>query len=64
VAVVNAIAEGRVQVMPEVLVNGGGGSIDGLAASLIQFLRNGNGHVAAAEVKASAKLPAADPPNA
>ena len=36
VAAINAIAEGRVDVMPEVLVTGGGGSIDGLAASLIR----------------------------
>ena len=35
VAAINAIAEGRIDVMPEVLVTSGG-SIDGLAASLIR----------------------------
>jgi hypothetical protein len=35
VAAINAIAEGRVDVMPEVLV-AGGGSVEGLAASLIR----------------------------
>ena len=35
VAAVNAVAEGRVNVVPEVLVTGGGSSIEGLAASLI-----------------------------
>ncbi|MCB0985884.1 MAG: hypothetical protein KDB06_14635, partial [Ilumatobacter sp.] len=39
VAAINAIAEGGVNVMPEVLVAGGGaGSIEGLAASLIRRL--------------------------
>ena len=39
VAAINAIAEGGVNVMPEVLVAGGGaGSIEGLAASLIKRL--------------------------
>jgi regulator of protease activity HflC (stomatin/prohibitin superfamily) len=37
VAAINAIAEGRVDVMPEVLVTGGGNSVEGLAASLIRF---------------------------
>ena len=40
VAVVRAIAEGGVNIMPEVLVTGGaGGPIDGLAASLISMVR-------------------------
>ena len=39
VAVTNAVAEGGVDVMPEVLVTGGGASLDGLAATLMQFLR-------------------------
>lgn len=44
VAVTNAIAEGKVDIMPEVLVMGGGGSIDGLAATLMQMFRtNGTG---------------------
>ena len=45
VAVANAVADGHIAVVPEVLVTGGGGgSLDGLAASLIRYLgRNGNG---------------------
>jgi len=42
VAIANAIAEGRIDVMPDVLVTGGGGSFDGLAASLIQAVRSGS----------------------
>jgi regulator of protease activity HflC (stomatin/prohibitin superfamily) len=38
VAAINAIAEGGVDVMPNVLVTGGGSSLDGLAATLIQHL--------------------------
>ena len=41
VAVANAVADGHVTVVPEVLVTGGGGSLDGLAATLIRSLRNG-----------------------
>src|SRR5205085_6366235 len=46
VAAVNAIAEGGVDVMPEVLVTGGGGGFEGLAATLMNVFRpNGsNGH--------------------
>ncbi len=40
VAVANAVAEGDVKVMPEVLVTGGS-SLDGLAATLIRSLGNG-----------------------
>jgi hypothetical protein len=36
VAAITAISEGGVDVMPEVLVTGGGGSIEGLAATLIR----------------------------
>jgi len=42
VAVTNAIADGGIKVMPEVLVaggGGGGGSFEGLAASLIKLVR-------------------------
>jgi hypothetical protein len=42
VAVANAVAEGHITVVPEVLVTGGGGgSLDGLAATLIRHLSNG-----------------------
>jgi uncharacterized membrane protein YqiK len=40
VAVTNAIGDGRIDIMPEVLVTGGG-SLDGLAATLMNALRNG-----------------------
>ncbi len=40
VAVANAVADGHITVVPEVLVTGGGGggSLDGLAATLIRYL--------------------------
>jgi uncharacterized membrane protein YqiK len=40
---INAIADGKVDIMPEVLVTGGGGSLDGLAATLMRSLGSGNG---------------------
>jgi regulator of protease activity HflC (stomatin/prohibitin superfamily) len=43
VAVANAVAEGNITVVPEVLVAGGGGAIEGLAAALMRTLgTNGN----------------------
>lgn len=43
VALAGAVAEGRIDVMPDVLVTGGGSSLDGLAATLIQmFSPNGD----------------------
>jgi uncharacterized membrane protein YqiK len=42
VAVANAVSEGKLNVMPEVLVTGGGGALEGLAATFIRSL-NGNG---------------------
>jgi regulator of protease activity HflC (stomatin/prohibitin superfamily) len=45
VAVANAVAEGHITVVPEVLVTGGGGGggpIDGLAATLMRYLTNGS----------------------
>lgn len=41
VAAINAIAEGGVNVVPDVLVTGGGGGIEGLAATLIKRLGTG-----------------------
>jgi uncharacterized membrane protein YqiK len=38
VAVANAVAEGEIAVMPQVLVTGGGSSLDGLAAVLMRAL--------------------------
>ncbi len=44
VAVANAVSEGHIQVVPDVLVTGGGGSFEGLAATLMRtFGRAGNG---------------------
>ena len=43
VAVANAVAEGKLTIVPEVLVTGGGGAVEGLAAALMRSL-NGNGH--------------------
>jgi regulator of protease activity HflC (stomatin/prohibitin superfamily) len=38
VAVANAVAEGKITVVPEVLVAGGGGAVEGLAATLMRTL--------------------------
>lgn len=44
VAVAEAVAEGKVDIMPEVLVTGGGGgALDGLAGTLMNALRKGTG---------------------
>ena len=44
VAVTSAIADGQIDIMPEVLVTGGSaGALDGLAATLMNVLRNGHG---------------------
>ncbi len=50
VAVANAVAEGRLTVVPEVLVTGGGGAVEGLAAALMRSL-NGNGQGKPADAK-------------
>src|SRR5712692_9351454 len=50
VAVANAVAEGRLTVVPEVLVTGGGGAVEGLAAALMRSL-NGNGQAKATDAK-------------
>jgi flavin-binding protein dodecin len=42
VAVANAVSEGHIDVMPDVLVTGGGGSFEGLAATLMRALGNGS----------------------
>src|SRR4029077_17160518 len=36
--IANAVSEGRVQVVPEVLVTGGGGAVEGLAATLMRSM--------------------------
>jgi uncharacterized membrane protein YqiK len=40
VAVANAVAEGRLTIVPEVLVTGGSGSVEGLAATLMRYFGN------------------------
>jgi hypothetical protein len=47
VAVANAVAEGHITVVPEVLVAGGGGAIEGLAATLMRTLGTGGNHASA-----------------
>ena len=45
VNVINALAEGRVKFVPEILVTGGGngsGAFDGLAATAMKFLSSGS----------------------
>jgi uncharacterized membrane protein YqiK len=42
VAVAGAVADGHIDILPDVLVTGCGGALDGLAASLMSGLRNGS----------------------
>ena len=57
VAVANAVADGHITVVPEVLVTGGGGgSLDGLAATLMRYLGAGSSS-GSANGKANAKAP-------
>jgi regulator of protease activity HflC (stomatin/prohibitin superfamily) len=64
VAVANEISDGKIKVVPDVLVSGGGGSIEGLAATLMgQIASNGKSNgKEAAEPKAGPKKPAPEPP--
>jgi hypothetical protein len=41
VAIANAVAEGKIDIMPDILVTGGGSSLDGLAATLMRALGDG-----------------------
>lgn len=60
VAIAHAIADGKIDIMPDVLVTGTGSSLDGLASTLIQALRSTNGGpVAPHAVEPSANTPAA-----
>jgi hypothetical protein len=44
VAIANALSEGKLDVVPDVLVTGGGGALEGLAATFMRSLNsNGNG---------------------
>lgn len=60
VAVANAVAEGQINVVPEVLVTGGGSSFDGLAATLIRHFGNG-ATPAPVPAPVPAVVPAAEP---
>ncbi len=64
VAVANAVADGHITVVPEVLVTGGGGgALDGLAATLMRTLGSGDGGRAAREkVAVGAAGEVLDPP--
>ena len=65
VAVAQAVSDGKVQVVPDVLVTGGGGRLDGLAATLMKNLGTGgggsNGGPSASE-RLKALMDAAAPP--
>ena len=63
-AVANAVAEGDIKVVPEVLVSGGGGSIDGLAATLMRYFgnRDGDGLAPADGIVVIPEPPATPPP--
>ena len=67
VAVANAVADGHITVVPEVLVAGGGGAIEGLAATLMRTLGTGGngmngGHKADRADKAAVDAPTVDAP--
>lgn len=51
VAIAGAIAEGGIDIMPDVLVTGSGGALDGLAATLMNMFRP------APELEASSRVP-------
>ena len=42
-AIANAVSEGKITVVPEVLVTGGGGAIEGLAATFMRALNRDHG---------------------
>ena len=63
VAIANAVADGHITVVPEVLVTGGGGgSFDGLAATLMRYLTNGSGNTKLAAEPPVIKPPVTEPP--
>ena len=57
VAIANAVSEGKITVVPEVLVTGGGGAIEGLAATFMRAL-NGDHGSNGAEVAKAERAPA------
>jgi hypothetical protein len=50
VAIANAASEGKLQVVPDVLVTGGGGAVEGLAAALIRGMNGRHDSKPAREV--------------
>jgi regulator of protease activity HflC (stomatin/prohibitin superfamily) len=65
VAIANAVSEGKLTVVPEVLVTGGGGAIEGLAATFMRALNGSNGAPAPkAQDAGDSKAPAARKPRA
>jgi regulator of protease activity HflC (stomatin/prohibitin superfamily) len=65
---INAVAEGHITIVPEVLVTGAGGSFEGLAATLMRSLTNGgpigtpNGDAKTPEPKEPPAAPAPEVP--
>jgi regulator of protease activity HflC (stomatin/prohibitin superfamily) len=60
VAIANAVSEGKITVVPEVLVTGGGGAIEGLAATFIRALNGDHGTNGAEGTKTEPELKRAD----
>jgi regulator of protease activity HflC (stomatin/prohibitin superfamily) len=61
VAIANAVSEGKVTVVPEVLVTGGGGAIEGLAATFMRTLNGGHGTNGAAAANDAEPAESAEP---
>jgi regulator of protease activity HflC (stomatin/prohibitin superfamily) len=51
VNVATVLSDGKAKFMPDVLVAGGGGSVEGLAATLIKYLEKGSGSQTAVPVQ-------------
>jgi uncharacterized membrane protein YqiK len=58
VAIANAVSDGGLQVVPEVLVTGGGGAVDGLAATLIRAMNGRHESKPHQSTRRDAKKPA------
>jgi uncharacterized membrane protein YqiK len=58
VAIANAVSDGGLQVVPEVLVTGGGGAVDGLAATLIRAMNGRHESKPHRSTRRDAKKPA------
>jgi hypothetical protein len=63
VAVANAVADGHINVVPEVLVTGGGGSFEGLAAQLIRHFGGTGGTNGAGRANGLAVAAPVEPPS-